>query len=428
MSPAVFALTLLVAGCGDSAQTTGTGAVPPSVFITQPEDRSMVRTASFDVTGGFGGSVVTIEVYLDSRLLGPARRGDESGTWRLPASEFSLSRGLHRFSVTATGEGGSDSASKWVFFDPESPFEIAISPTEASYAPGEFDTDPDLLLLGDDVPLDLSVQAPPGISAGVNPRLDTGSLAKVMIDVRSEVPGAYPVVVRARGPDGTVREATHTITIVGTEPTTSTTVPISNTTATTTGPPSGAAGVLFDDFEGPDLWTATVTNSTNGSEATAELATGGNPGSFRSMIHRLPGTSNGENNPTQISVVHMFTGGGWDPATEGALSHIDYSEDQIELAPPFEGAAIGARFVIQQDGIAYLASINENNAYRNTDWQTTRVDGLTPGHFSPAPGPDFSATGGALTFGFMRSNTSRSSGGIITTHGIDNWTVEFFTE
>lgn len=47
---------------------------------------------------------------------------------------------------------------------------------------------------------------------------------------------------------------------------------------------------------------------------------GGNPGSQRRMTHLLPGTDDGDNNPTQITVVHVFTGGGWDPTIDGALT------------------------------------------------------------------------------------------------------------
>ena len=142
------------------------------------------------------------------------------------------------------------------------------------------------------------------------------------------------------------------------------------------------------------------------------------------MTHVLPGTTDGEGNPTTISVLHLFTGGGWDPAVDGPLESVSVAEDQIERDPPFPGAAIGAAIVVVQDGTTFTASIVEGNAFTNTEWRTVRVDGLIPADFSPAPGPDFSATGGAMSFGFLRSNTHRGSGGIVTQHGLDNWTVE----
>jgi len=408
----VVGLAMLVsASFGDDDGSGNTGAVPPSVFIRSPEDRSMMRSSSFEITGGLGGSVTTIEVFMDGTSLGPARRGAEPDEWRLPASSVSIVPGLHRISVTAVGEAGRDSAGSWIFMDPALPFEIVVEPSEATYEPGELDRDPDLLLLGDDVPLDLTVIAPPGISASTNARLTTGSLAKLSVNVRTETPGVYPITVVAVGPDGTERTATHTITITGDAP------------PAASGDP---ARVLFDDFEGPDLWTSTLTLTTNGSEATAELAGGGNPGGQRRMTHVMPGADDGENNPTQISVLHVFNGGGWDPGQDGPLSHIDFSEDAIEFEPPFGGAAIGAVFVVIQGGSTFIAPIYEDNAFTDTTWRTTRIEDLAPGDFLPAPGPDFSASGAPMTFGYNRSNTYRSGTLATLQHGIDNWTVELF--
>ena len=254
------------------------------------------------------------------------------------------------------------------------------------------------------------------------PLITTGSSTDLTVDIVDPVPGVYSVVVRGVGENGDVQEATHTVTITDPPPTTQ--APATTTTVVDTSPTS----VLFDDFEGPDQWTATVTGTTNGSSATAELAGGGNPGTLRRMTHELPGTDDGDNSLTQISVLHLYNGGLWDPAVDGPLARLNYSEDQIEFEPPFEGAAIETLFVIVQNGTTYIAFINENNAYSNTTWQTTRVEGLTPDDFLPAPGPNFSAGGGPMTFGYQRGNTSRSTVGIITQHGIDNWTVELFGE
>ena len=94
---AILALAVLDSASGDSADTNGTGPVPPSIFIIAPEDRSITRTSSFEITGGLGGSVNSIEVFIDGDSLGPARRvEDNPNRWRLPASQVSLTRGLHR--------------------------------------------------------------------------------------------------------------------------------------------------------------------------------------------------------------------------------------------------------------------------------------------------------------------------------------------
>ncbi len=420
---AVVALAVLDSASGDSANPPATEP-PPNIRITAPENHANRPTGSFDIAGDFAGSATEIEVFADGTLLGPALRGDEPFDWRLPARDVNLSPGLHEISAVATGEGGaSRPAIIEVLVDPTLTFDVRVDPEEASYQPGEDEDDPRLLLLGNDVSLTLTATGTPGVEASVAETLTTGADARLRVDIVTETPGTYPVTVQAEGPDGTTRQATHTITIVGTPPTTEP----PTTTTTRAAAPAGPVRVLFDDFEGADNWTAAVTNSTNGSQQSAALAGGGNPGGQRRMTHVMPGTEDGEANPTQIAVLHNYTGGGWDPAVDGPLSHIDYAEDQIEFDPPFDGAAIGTRFAVVQDGVTYLAGINPpDNAFRNTDWRITRVVNLTPEDFVPAPGPDFSADGGAMTFGYARSNTSRSGREIVLQHGIDNWTVELF--
>lgn len=420
---AVVALAIIVSASGDSDSPPATEP-PPDIRITGPENHAIQSTGSFDIIGDFAGSAIEIEVFADGELLGQALRGEEPFDWRLPARNVNLAPGLHEITAIATGEGGeSRPAIIEVLVDADLPFDVRIDPEAATYQPGEDEDDPRLLLLGNDVDLALSVTAPSGIEASVTERLGTGADARVRIDIQTETPGIYPVVVRAVNNEGVAREATHTITLAAPPPTTES----ATTSSTRADLPQDPVLVLFDDFDGVDRWTATLTSSTNGSEHTVMLADGGNPGGQRRMTHVMPGTEDGENNPTQIAVVHLFTDGSYDPSVEGPLSHIDYAEDQIEYDPPFDGAAIGTRFVIVQDGTTYTAQVNPpNNAFANTEWWTARVVSLTSDDFIPAPGPDFSENGGPLTFGYMRSNTSRGGRQIILDHGIDNWTVELF--
>ncbi len=424
---AVLALAVLDSASGDSADTTGTRSIAPSVNIDDPDVQPVhVRGPSFDIGGTFSGQVNSIDVAIDGTARGRAL-SREGQRWELSAARFSVTPGLHDIRVTATGDAGTDDDQLWVFYEPDPTvtFTIVLMPEAATYGPGDRAANPRLVTFGpgfgENFSVDLTVEAPPQVSADTNASLSTGSTADLTVDIVDPIPGVYPIVVRGVGENGDVQEATHTVTITGPEPTTSTTAAPATTAAA-----AGKTVVLFDDFEGPDQWTATTTASTNGAVPSAELAGGGNPGTMRRMTHDLPGTDDGENNPTQIAVVHIFNGGGWDPAVDGALARLNYSEDQIELEPPFPGAAIGTLFVLVQDGTRYIAFTNENNAFSNTTWQTTRVDGLTPDDFSPAPGPDFSANGAPMTFGYQRSNTSRSTVGIVTQHGIDNWTVELF--
>jgi len=417
----VLALGVLDVASGDSAEPMAATPAEPTVIIDTPDAQPvLVRDASFMIAGTFGGHVNTVEVAIDSVDLGGALRG-EAGGWRVPADRVSVTPGLHEITATAMGEGGTDTDQLWVFYEPNpaATFRLVLMPETATYGPTESADDPRLLSFGpgfgDNFTVELSVTAPSQLSVSTNTAISTGSSADVTVDVIDPTPGVYPIVVRGVGPNGDPQEVTHTITVTGPAPTSS----------TASGPEPVA--ILGDDFEGPNLWTTAVTASTNGSAAAVELSDGGgNPGGFRAMTHALPGTDDGDSNPTQITVLHLYDGGEWNPAIDGALSHINYSEDQIELEPPFAGAAIGAVFVVSQGGTDYIAFTNPDNAFSNTAWQTVRVTNLTPTDFLPAPGPDFSAAGAPMMFGYQRSNTSRSSGGITTQHGIDNWTVELF--
>ena len=140
------------------------------------------------------------------------------------------------------------------------------------------------------------------------------------------------------------------------------------------------------------------------------------------MLHILPGTDDGEGNPTQISVTHTYTGDSYDPS-QGAIDHLVWSEDQIIFDPPFDGAAVGTLALVFQDDQTFSASINDGNVYTNTDWQRVTVE-LRRSDFAPAPGPNFTASGAPITFGILRSNTHRGSREIVIDHGLDNWRIE----
>ena len=117
------------------------------------------------------------------------------------------------------------------------------------------------------MPLTLSVTEPDGVSAGTNAQLRAGSTASLSVNVRTETPGEYVIVVRAVADDGTSDEATHTIIITDPAAPAATTT----TVASTTQPPSAQpARVLVDDFEGADQWVETVTFTTNGSSSSSE--------------------------------------------------------------------------------------------------------------------------------------------------------------
>jgi hypothetical protein len=187
--------------------------------------------------------------------------------------------------------------------------------------------------------------------------------------------------------------------------------------------PANASVIILDQTFNSADWTVSIVGGTGGAtQAVAQIATGGNPGNYRQMAHNLPAASN-------ITVWHTYNAVAYDPATQGAIASIDYSEDRIELSPPFAGAAIGGAFILQQGSGTWRA--NTNLAFSNTSWATVSLTGLVASNFIAAIGtsglPDFSASGAPITFGIQRSNTNSNpiSGGVgfTTTNGLDNWRV-----
>ncbi len=172
---------------------------------------------------------------------------------------------------------------------------------------------------------------------------------------------------------------------------------------------------IQDQFDSDAGWTATATTSGGSpTQSVSFQAAGGNPGGYRQMQHVFTGAS-------AIAVYHYYGTTTYDPSAQGAIDHINYYEDQIELNPPFAGAAVGTGFSLTQGGTRYNVILRPpSGAFTNTAWESTSRLNLTAADF---PGADFSATGGPITFGYFRSNTTGSSS-LTVTHGIDNWKVE----
>ncbi len=174
--------------------------------------------------------------------------------------------------------------------------------------------------------------------------------------------------------------------------------------------------VIEDDFEAVnacDAWSSNVAGNgtfvaTDGCEAA-----GGDPAGYRTMKHEVTDVGN-------VVISHWFSGETYDPSVEGAIERIDYSEDHIITQPAFVGGAVGIGFRLEQGGTWYTYTIG---GFDDTQWASYAVS-LTPADFVPAPGPDFSISGGEIQFGYVRSNSNTTDGATSTSvHGIDNWQV-----
>lgn len=156
-----------------------------------------------------------------------------------------------------------------------------------------------------------------------------------------------------------------------------------------------------------------------------EFAAGGGThsypqGTYEFIEFTLPITGSGD--PSSINVRYRYLNGGYDPSADGAIDHINLSMDRVIF--PKSPSAVGHGFVLVQDDIPYFTDLGN---FTNTEWETVTLTNLGTSDFSTANGasnPDFSASGSAMSFGFLRSNTNSGQGAIIeTAHAIDNWCV-----
>jgi hypothetical protein len=191
----------------------------------------------------------------------------------------------------------------------------------------------------------------------------------------------------------------------------------------------GAVVIFSEGTFNPGDWSESSIQPTGGATAASvQISTDGNPDAYRRMTHVLPA-------PSHVLIAHTYLPRVYDPKTGGAIDHIDYSEDQIEFSPPWNGAAIGWGVCIVQDGRIFVTT-SPSNVFTNLSWKRAKLIGLTAADFSstdPSDGgsshPDFSASGAPMAFGFFRSNTNDTTiigGAETTTHGIDNWSFAIY--
>lgn len=197
--------------------------------------------------------------------------------------------------------------------------------------------------------------------------------------------------------------------------------------ATATLAVSSMPGVAFEDGDFlPADWTASAIVSPASGGPTYDIvrvAGGGNPDAFVSVEYSMPpqGTSS-------VRVLHVSLLAVWDPAAQGPIYTIDFTEDcrggtgvnQAYTAP-----------MIRQAGRTYIASTQERECASST-WASAavrpslvasnffRIDGPTCGAGESCP--DFSAAGAPIQLGLVsgaRVGSGNPAGN--AAHGFDNW-------
>jgi hypothetical protein len=145
------------------------------------------------------------------------------------------------------------------------------------------------------------------------------------------------------------------------------------------------------------------------------------------MTHSIENATNCAESCT-LGVVHTIATK-YDPSADGAIAFINYTEAQKVITPGFDGAAVGWAFAVVQGGRRFNGP--STTAFTVTGWTTNGLCGLTQDDFGPADGPhpDFSASGGELSFAYIRTNTNTSEVAAITNvHGIDDFEVVIVKE
>ncbi len=182
---------------------------------------------------------------------------------------------------------------------------------------------------------------------------------------------------------------------------------------------STANALTFSDgtFNNED-WTLNVITEGNGGTVTASQQTsGGNTGSYRQTIDVM------NPSPSSVRGYHLQKSAVYNPSLQGAIISIDGSRNS-KMFVGF-GAGQDTGFALYQGGNYFMYHIVDSNTSVWTNYSKT---GLKAEDFfvflSPTLHPDFSTSGGPITFGYMTSN---SAGPYSITNGVDNWSVTLNT-
>jgi hypothetical protein len=190
---------------------------------------------------------------------------------------------------------------------------------------------------------------------------------------------------------------------------------------------SSAGAVTFSDgnFAAAN-WSTTVlvaTGTESGSATT--VSSGGN-----CCAHRAIATDSSTFiTARRVMVIDLSTSSTVDPSTLGGISSVDHFEDQkCASADGCTGAGQGWFPALEQSGVLYVAPGQSTGVQES--WVAASRTGLVATDFEEVlvnssgltvatSHPDFSSSGGTLTFGYARANTSSTP----RTGRIDNWSV-----
>jgi len=167
-------------------------------------------------------------------------------------------------------------------------------------------------------------------------------------------------------------------------------------------------------------WTSAYTSVGNGGEATAtRVKKGGAPGAYRRVDDTVFDAS-------FFYVFYANNKANYNPATQGAITSINYSESNKLISGFGQGQGTGPALI--QNGTIYLATASALITPQST-WKKSTLTHLTADNFAPVADatahPDFSQGAAPIQFGFYRGNSATFSYSISA--AIDNWNLKVFT-
>jgi MYXO-CTERM domain-containing protein len=190
---------------------------------------------------------------------------------------------------------------------------------------------------------------------------------------------------------------------------------------------TGRAYTAADGFFDPLDWSYEVRYDIGLSSVGASVSqvpTGGNLNSFQQTSYSM--NWSGVQTYGSVYVISRHLDFSYDPSVFGAISSIDYTEDQTRTSAAWSPAQVAGYSVLFQSGKVFLGT---GFVFGPADfnWSERTTPGLTAADFVeldgmsvlPASHPDFSSAGSVINFGYARSNSYSFSSAI--SHGIDNW-------
>ncbi|MCB0209945.1 MAG: cadherin-like domain-containing protein [Anaerolineae bacterium] len=198
-------------------------------------------------------------------------------------------------------------------------------------------------------------------------------------------------------------------------------------------PAALASPIIISDntFNPADWQVYDVINQGGGSYQVRQETNGGNPGAYRWIEQVVPPVPTGQ--VYQISLTHLYLGANYDPASQGAIATLDYSESVRIVASNNPQPFVRSIPIVVQGGRIYRATAFLDS-FATASWESLSLSGLDEQDFiafdDANAHPDFSAQGQPISFGFFRGLSRTQTAPAIPAnqnltlqHGIDNWQV-----